>query len=143
MPAKYYTVGPGTLKLGETGTELDLSCQVTTATVEWDSDQDDAVDTLCGDSIAGETSFTATLKGTALQDLSTGGIADYTWQHKGKDVPFTYTPNTQVGATIKGKCTIMPVSVGGDVKSRPDTDFEFPCVGEPELTPATADRGDS
>ncbi|QNQ90880.1 hypothetical protein GP475_09685 [Corynebacterium poyangense] len=138
MPAKYYSLGPGTLKLGETGTGLDLSCQVKSAKVTWDNDKDDDIYTLCGDTVPGETTYSAKLELTALQDLSTGGIIEYTWKNKGTKVKVVYVPNTAQGAKVEGEVIIQPCDVGGDVRSKPETDLELPFVGEPSFTPQSA-----
>lgn len=143
MPAKYYTVGPGSLTFGETGSGLDLSCQVSTAQIEWDSDTEDTTYVLCGDAVEGETTYTANLTATVLQDLEREGVVDYTWRNKGTKVPFEYVPSSRVGATITGECVIQPINVGGDVRTRPTSDLEFPCVGEPDLTyPGAGGNGD-
>lgn len=141
MPAKFYTVGPGSLTFGETGDDLDLSCQVSSAEISWDSDSEDDTYVLCGDVIPGESKFTATLTATILQDITTGGAIDYSWKHKGEQVKFVYVPNKKETATITGMCVIQPLGVGGEVKARPTTDLEWPCVGEPELTYPTAKVG--
>lgn len=134
MPAKFYTVGPGSLNFGDTGSGLDISCQVSTAQIEWDDDTEDSTTVLCGDVIPGESTFTATLTATVLQDLSQGGVVDWTWTHKGEQFPFTYVPSDNEDATITGAVVVKPISVGGDVKTRPTSDLEFPCVGEPDMT---------
>ena len=133
MPAKTYTVGPGSLKFGETASELDLSCQVSSVEITWDSDSEDPTNVLCGDAVAGETTYTATLSVTALQDITAGGVIDYSWKNKGTEVPFIYVPNDKVGTTIEGRCTINPIDMGGEVKTRPTSDFEWPCIGEPVM----------
>ena len=140
MPAKTYTVGPGTLQLGDTGDlALDISCQISSATIEWDTDSEDPTNVLCGDTVGGETTYTAKLNATVLQDLTAGGIVDYSWTNKGKEVPFVYKPtNNAQNAQINGVVRIDPVDAGGDVKTRPTSDIEWDCIGEPSLTYPTA-----
>jgi hypothetical protein len=64
------------------------------------------------------------------------GVVAYTWANKGKSVPFTFTPNTDAGATVTGNIVIDPLDVGSDDEygSVMDSDFEWACVGEPVLT---------
>lgn len=134
MPAKTFKMGPGTLILGETGTTLDLSCQLTSTLVKWDKDKDDDLNTLCGDTVPGDTIYTAQLSGTVLQDLSTAGVIEFTWTNKGTQMPFKFVPNTAEGKQVSGIVTIDPVDVGGDTKTRPTSDFEWDCVGEPTFS---------
>ena len=137
MTAISTKLGPGTLTLGETGTSQDASCQLTGAVVAWDKDKADDITVLCGDVVAGGTTYSATLSGTFLQDLSADdGIVAYSWANKGLAVAFTFTPNTDAGATVTGTLIIDPIDVGStdDYGSTMTSDFEWDCVGEPALT---------
>ncbi|HKE75223.1 MAG TPA: hypothetical protein VKB57_16495 [Acidimicrobiales bacterium] len=136
MTASTTPLGPGTLKLGETATALDVSCQLTAAQVEWDKDKEDDETTLCGDVVPGDTTYTATLSGTLYQDLAVAtGVVAYTWENKGQAVPFEFVPNTAAGATVTGTVVVDPITVGGDeMKAKMTSDFEWDCVGEPDIT---------
>lgn len=137
MPASSTRLGPGEFTFGETGTPMDASCQLANAVLAWDKDADDDIRTLCGDTVAGAVNYTASLSGTLLQDLAVpDGVVDYTWKNKGKAVPFTFTPNTEAGATVTGTITIDPLDVGSDDEygAVMQSDFEWACVGEPVLT---------
>ena len=139
MPAKTNKLGPGTLTVGATGTEVDFSCQVTAAHVDWSADAEDAVQVLCGESVPGARTYSAVLAGTLFQDLSTGGIVDYSWDHKGEQVPFVFTPVTAGAAKVEGNLILDPLSIGGDeAGANMTSDFEFAIVGDPTFTPATA-----
>lgn len=130
-------LGPGTLTFGPTGTPLDASCQMVNGVVAWDKDADDPITTLCGDTAAGGVTYNSTLAGTFLQDLSeVDGLVAYTWAHKGETVEFTFTPNTEAGATVTGDLVIDPLDVGSteDYGAVMQSDFEWDCVGEPVLT---------
>ena len=70
MPAIVNKLGPGTVRIGATGTEVDFECQVTAAHVDWSEDAEDAVTVLCGDSVPGSRTYEASFAGTVLQDLS-------------------------------------------------------------------------
>lgn len=129
-------LGPGTLTIGETGSLLDLSCQVTEVKVTWDDDTDDDIPVLCGSVIPGAATYTAQLEATIVQDMSAGGVIDYTWTHKGETVPVTFTP-TAGSATVTGEVTVKPVDLGGKVGSKNDADVEWPFNGEPQFTPLT------
>jgi hypothetical protein len=137
MPANSVRLGPGTLTFGETGTPFDASCQLASGVVAWDKDADDPIRVLCGDTVAGNVTYTATLSGTFLQDLTEQtGLVNYTWENKGVTVPFEFVPNTAAGATVTGNLTIDPLDVGSDDEygSVMQSDFEWDVVGEPLLT---------
>lgn len=138
MTAVVDKLGPGTVSLGEVGTAVDFSCQVTAAVVEWDSSQDDPTVVLCGESVPGAITFSSTFSGTVFQDLSSaevgGGIVEFTWAHKGETMPLTFVPSTSAGKQVTGDVTIVPLSVGGDESGANMTsDFEWAFVGDPVL----------
>jgi len=132
-------IGPGELQIGATGAEVDWSCQITSAQVEWSADTEDDEKTLCGDVIPGARTYTAVLSGTAHQDLEATageGIVEFTWAQKGTTQAFVFTPSTAAGKSVTGECIIDPLTVGGEVGANGTSDFEFACVGEPELGPS-------
>ena len=94
MPIKSYKL-KGSLTLGTT--PLDVSCQVTSVSVNptENVDTEDAIHVLCGEVLpASDTvDYSYTLSGTVLQDLSTGGVVDYTWDNAGQEVPFEFVPD--------------------------------------------------
>jgi hypothetical protein len=126
-------LGPGTLTIGSTAPDkLDLSCQLSAAKVEWDKDKEDDTPTLCGDTIAGATTYSAKLTGTVLLDLSDGGMIDFTWENKGMTFSFVFIPNADAAKAVTGSLTVDPLDVGGDeVKKNMSVDFEWPIVGDP------------
>jgi len=140
MPAIVNKLGPGTLKVGETGTEIDFTCQVTAARVEWEVDAEDAVQVLCGDSVPGARTYSAVLTGSVLNDMgATVGIIEFSWANKGTTQPFTFHPSTNTGVKqVTGELIVDPLSIGGDeVGQNMTSDFEWACVGEPDLEAPT------
>lgn len=141
MPATTVKLGPGLLTVGATGTEVDFTCQITGATVEWSVDVGDDTPVLCGETVPGERTYSSTLSGTLYQDLGavTGGIVEYSWAHKGEEVPFEFVPSTTAGQAVTGTVIIDPLAVGGDTAGENMTsDFEWAIVGEPTLGIASA-----
>jgi hypothetical protein len=138
MPAKTYKLGPGSLVLGETGTPLEISCQITAITLEFETDAEDDVPTLCGDVVPGDETESGTMTGTMYQDLYTGGIGEYSWTNAGTVQPFTFIPNSDLAADFTGEVKVRRLNIGGDVKTSPTTDFEWPLVGIPAPTWAVA-----
>lgn len=134
---KSYKMGPGSLVIGETGSPLEIACQITACTVEFETDSEDDVPTLCGGTLAGDETETATLTGTIIQDLSDAGVVDYTWTHSGEVTDVTFVPNSDAGRTITGQVKVRSLNVGGDVRTSPTSDFEWPFVGKPAMSPAT------
>lgn len=145
MPAKVSKLGPGSLSIGEVGTEVDFSCQVEFAQVTWDKSKDDDVTVLCGDVVPGAITYTAKLKGKLFQDQSdAAGIVQFSWANKGTVVPFIFVPNDTDAVEVTGEVTMDPISVGSDTaNANMKSDFEWDCVGEPELgTAVVADTED-
>lgn len=137
MAAKVNKLGPGTLTVGETGTEVDFSCQVTAAHVDTEVDAEDTVTVLCGDSVPGARNYSHVMAGTLLQDLDAAGIVAYSWEHAGETVPFTFTPVTDLAAEVAGELILDPLTIGGEEAGANMTaDFEWPIVGTPTFTPA-------
>lgn len=128
-----YTTGPGSLIFGAPGSPEEMAAQITSCTVSWDVEAEDDIPVLSGAVEAGEEEFTATLSGNLLQDLSETGITTWSWENKGTTTPFTFIPNDVVARHVSGVIKIRPTDVGGDVKKKATSDFEFPCVGEPTL----------
>jgi hypothetical protein len=93
LPGTVKKMGPGVLTIGSAGAPLDFSGRCTKAAVTWKVDTSDDVAVLSGDTIAGDRTYTATLEATVYQDdLTAGGLVDYSWAHKGETVPFTFQP---------------------------------------------------
>jgi hypothetical protein len=132
-------LGPGTLKIGETGTEIDMSCNVSEVEFATDKEQDDPVPVLCGREVASPATYTATLSGTALLNLADPeSIFYYANEHKGETVPVEFVPNTEAGATISGSITLDPMGIAGDVAGNVESEFEWTFVEWPTITGPTA-----
>jgi len=137
MPIRRYTMGPGSLTLGA-GTPLELNAQVTNARIEWaeSTTNVDPIPVLSGEEVGAEssTSYTATLAGNLIQDITAAGVVEYTWTNRGEEVPFTFVPNTAAGREITGVCRVGPITLGGDVRDKtPRSDFAWPCTTDPAL----------
>lgn len=141
MPAKAQKLGPGVLRLGPEATQLDISCQVTNAVLSPDKDTEDAVTVLCGDTIPGASTYNWKLSGTALVDVTSGGIVEWTWANKNKIAVFEFVPNSDAGASFAGSVVVDPLAVGGDSGKNMSQDFEWSCVGEPVPTFAPVTMG--
>lgn len=133
MPVASNVMGPGTFSIGGVGTPLDLTAQVTALTVEFSEEVEDAVWTLSNEALSGAASYPATLTGTLVQDLTEAGMFDYTWENKGAEVPFTFTPSTAAGRTVTGTVRVAPLNLGGTVRQKNTVDFTWAIIGDPVL----------
>lgn len=130
----------GTLTFG-TAPGDDFSCQATNVRLTPSYEDDgDALETLCGDTIAPGKKGTYVLAGTVIQDFDdTTGFQNYTWLNETQSVTFSWKPNdVTTGPTITGTVVMVAVEIGGDVATRLTTDFEFDCQGKPTVTYGTA-----
>lgn len=139
MPIKSYKL-KGTLTIGTT--PLDVSCQLTSCSVNptENVDTEDAIHVLCGDTLPSvdTVDYTYTLSGTFLQDLASGGVVDFTWTHKGQEVAFVFVPDDTGADKVNGTVRVIPLTIGGEVPSRPTSDFEWTIIGTPTWTPSVA-----
>ncbi|MFS0289136.1 hypothetical protein ACL1FZ_08560 [Corynebacterium striatum] len=130
------TMGPGTLIFDKPGGNAEFSANVTSVTVGADADKGDALLVLSGDTIPGDRTYAWKLSATTYQSLKEGGIIDYSWNNAGKTVPFEFKPKDGIESTVTGSVVIDPVTLGGEVGTKPTSDFEWEIVGTPKLTPA-------
>ncbi|MGV0868452.1 hypothetical protein [Corynebacterium kalidii] len=135
---KKLTLGPGSLNLGEAGSALDLSCQVTDVAISAEGNSEDTEYTLCGDAEAGARTYAWTLAITAFQDIEADGIIDYTWKHAGTEVKFEFRPDVSSGSVVTGTVVIDPVQLGGTANTKNKSEAEWGIVGNPNFTPAGA-----
>ena len=109
------TLGPGVLTIGETGTELDVSCLVNNASIVPDISEGDEKTMLCGTSKRSADTITWALSGNVDVDAGlSSGLFALSWNNIGDVVPFEFTPSTAVGTTVTGNLKIAPLELGAD-----------------------------
>lgn len=135
MPVKSSQLGPGSLTIGVPASAREWGGQLTKCALTPDTSTEDAIPTLDGSELAGDASTVWTLSGTILQDYELDSLEDFAFTSRRKDLPFVFTPRKAGKRSYSGTCTVVPIMVGGDVKKRNTSDFEFRVVGEP--TPGT------
>lgn len=134
MTVNTYTMGPGTLTVGDVGDVQAFSSQVTNVRVTPSVDTGDPINVLSGESVPGDRDETWTLAGTLVQDLgSVDGCVEWLFTNAGTSFPFTFIPSTAKGKQITGTVTVEAVEIGGDVKTKPTSDFEWAISGRPLL----------
>lgn len=130
-----YKLGPGSLGLG--AVPFDASAQLKNCRIEWSEevDREDAVAMLNGEELPASenATYSAKLAGTVLQDLEAAGMVAWTWDHAGEEVAFEFAPRDDVARKVTGVVRVAPLNLGGDVKSRPDSDLSWSCIGTPEF----------
>lgn len=136
MPRTSLKLGPGVFTIGSG--PLAVEQQVTNLRIEWSENVQTGDDGhfLDGTSDAGDETATyrAAVAGNVQQDdLAVGGFIAYTWANKGLEEPFVFQPRDDVDRRVTGTCVPVPVTIGGDVKSKNRSDFTFRCVGDPIL----------
>lgn len=127
-------LGPGLLTIGEVGSTLDMSAQLTAVSVTWENEEEEPLNVLSGEVIAGDDTYIATLEGTVVQDLTEDGVIDWTWKNKGQVVPITFSP-TSGEAQVTGRVKVGPINLGGDVNVKNTSDVSWVFVGEPLFEP--------
>lgn len=127
-------LGPGTLKFGPTGAQIDASCLVNNARIETSKDQDDPKYKLCGTATPGRITYTYALSGNLDTDTADAqGLFAYSQANAGMQVDFEFVPNSAAGTSATGVVTIDPLDFGGDDYGAPmDSDFEFSLIGKPD-----------
>lgn len=134
MPIQSITVGPGTFTIGDTTDLTTFESQVTECRLSPSVENGDPIHVLSGETESGDRSETWVLKGTMLQDFgSTGSRTEWLFEHRGESHPFTYVPATAKGKKITGTLTVEAIEIGGEVKTKPTSEFEFSLVGAPTI----------
>jgi hypothetical protein len=125
------TLGPGSLKIGETASVREWAGELTKTSLEPNTSSEDPIPTLDGGQVDGEDSYTWSLKGTLLDNFDFDSLQVFALNNKGKLLPFVWTPNSEGGVDFSGVIKIRPIALGGDVKKKNTNDFEFTLLGDP------------
>jgi hypothetical protein len=125
-------LGPGVLKIGATGSAIEISCLVNNVAITNDKDQSDATTKLCGDVRPGSTTYKAKMAGNVDTDVADeAGLFALSQSAKGTQQAFEFTPDNVLGTTASGVLVIDPLDFGADNMGDPlASDFEWAIVGE-------------
>jgi hypothetical protein len=126
MTTKASTLGPGSLKIGATGSEREWAGQSTKTTLTPNVDSEDSIPTLDGGELEGEETTTWELSGTILQDYDLDSLEDFAFDNAGKWLACEFVPNNAKARAYSLEVKLRPLAVGGDVKKRNTSDFTFP-----------------
>lgn len=134
MAVNTITVGPGSLTIGASTALVNFSGQVTACRLVPSVDQGDNIAVLSGESVAGDRTESFTLEGTLLQDFGTAnGTTEKLFTMRGQTHVFEFTPATAKGKKITGSLVVEAIEIGGDVNTKPTSDFTFVVVGSPVI----------
>lgn len=136
VPVQDTKLGPGTLKLGATGTSIDASCLLNNAKITVEKDQSDSTTKLCGSERKGATKYSYTLGGNIDTDVAEeAGLFALSQTAAGTEIPFEFTPDTAAATSAAGTLVIDPLDFGADEMGADLTsDFEWSIVGKPTYT---------
>lgn len=125
--------GPGTLKFGETGTEIDVSCQVNSLTISAAKEQGETVTKLCGTQRTPAATYTYSMAGNIdLDATDPAGLWALSQTAPGSTVPFVFVPNTDADVEAAGSILIDPMDFGGEEYGADmASDIEWPLTGPP------------
>lgn len=107
-----------------------FSCQPTNVTIAPDHEgtEEDSVEVLCGDVLAGTTAnvLTANLTMTSIQDFTDpDGLQAFSWANDGVATPFAWNPTDDPDDEWTGDVIPESLTVGGDVAARITADAEW------------------
>lgn len=137
------TLGPGTLKIGPSGNQIDISCQINNARIAADKSQDDPKTKLCGTVTPGKITYEYSLSGNMDTDTTdAAGIFAYSQDHAGQQVAFEFVPSTAGITAASGTLIVDPLDFGADEYGAPlDSDFEWSVLGQPTYTYGGPSKG--
>ena len=137
MTIKSQKLTKGLLTIGEAGTSSEWGGQVRAVSLAAEYDTEDPISVLSGEQLDGDETKTETLSGTVLDDYSAlGSIWVFCKENEGEILPFIWEPNSVDGSLrITGSIRVRQISLGGDVNTRTENDFEFPIIGDTAHAP--------
>lgn len=131
MAVKSSKLGPGSLTIGVPASAREWGGQLTKCALNPSTEFEDNVPVLDGSELAGDATTTWNLSGTILQDYDLDSLEDFAFENRLADLPFVFTPSNAGQREYSGTVTVVPLTVGGDVKASNTSDFEFRVIGEP------------
>lgn len=125
MAAKSHKLGPGSLKFGETGSEVEFATRCRSVAVEPEVEEGDRLPVLSGDETDEIDSESYALSGSVFQDYDLDSLLVWAHVNAGAVVPFTFRPDNDKALAVRGEVRVRRLRIGGEVKERNESDFEF------------------
>jgi hypothetical protein len=129
--------GPGTLKIGATGSEIDASCAVNSLRIACNPNRGDNKTMLCGTVKTGAVRFDYEMTGNLDLDLEAGADSLFalSQEQPGSEQAFVFTPNTVGATSAAGTLVLDPMDFGADEYGAIlNSDVTWTLVGAPEYT---------
>ena len=133
--------GPGTLKIGATGSEIDASCSVNSLRITAAPDRGDSKTMLCGTVKAGSVRYDYEMTGNLDLDLESGADSLFalSQENPGSVQDFVFVPNTEGGTEAAGQLILDPLDFGADEYGEiMNSDVTWTLQGQPTYTYGTA-----
>jgi hypothetical protein len=129
-------LGPGELKIGAVGSEIDVSCMVNGVRIAAGKNEGEDINTLCGSTFPGSVTYTAALSGNINVDAEdAAGLFALSWSAPGSQQEFSFTPSTDAGTAAAGTLILDPLDFGADAYGDAlASDFEFKISGDVTYT---------
>lgn len=127
----------GTLKLGDASTGVAMEAQVSQIGTPQTVTRDAAVTVLTGDVVQSSATYSWSLTGQVLLDLSDpDGVYYFVHANQGTEMPFTFLPIGAGGPTFAGTCIVdgwdtEELAAGAIMQSK----FTWPLQGQMTITP--------
>lgn len=135
MAVKASKLGAGTLKITpEDGQEKQFEGYVTQIQWEPDYKTEEPIPVLSGDTYQPPGELTSKISGSMLQDYLSSSLIKWCYDNRGKEAAFEFVPAIADNLGLKGRLMITPVGIGGDINKTNTIGFEFPMIGDPEMT---------
>lgn len=133
MAVRSNRLGPGSLKFGATGSEHEFAMGCREVTIEPETEEGDELYVLSGDSVSDGDEDSYNLTGSILQTYETNSFILWAHENNGQDVEFKFTPDNDKDFSVTGTVRVRRVAIGGEVKERNASDFEFKGVGNYQI----------
>jgi hypothetical protein len=127
MPPETYKIKDGTFTVGVGETAFAQQLRGASVVPSENVEEEEDIEVLSGDVVEGEDNVTHdyVLNAKILQDLSAGGFVDWSWTNKGTWQAFTLQPRGTVARAVTGEVRVVPITIGGDVKARAESDLSW------------------
>ncbi len=129
MSVKSHRLGPGRLTFGDTGSEVNFGVGLRECTVKNSVKEGDPIPVLSGDELDEGDEETYTVGGKLLQSYDLSSFLVWAHVNAGTVVPFYFRPDSDKALAVKGSVKVRRIDIGGTVKDRNTSDFEFPGRG--------------
>lgn len=127
MPPETFKIKDGTFVVGAGDTAFAQQLRSASVVPSENVTEEEDIEVLSGDVVEGEDTvdFEFVLNAKVLQDLSAAGFVAWSYTNKGTWQPFTLQPRGTVNRAVSGEVSVVPITIGGDVKARAESDLSW------------------